>query len=251
MTRNKSGQPRIEAMEERGWTPAAGARLKMAVREANWRQEKLAEVAGVSRSTLDAIFRGKSTPRQTTIEAICEVIGIDIDDLIDGTMPSPTYGPPDLSLPLSGDVRLGEHEYNLIKRYEVRVSAGSGLIPSTEFAGSGIAFPRSWLLQRGIAADLAGLVRVKGDSMAPTIPDAATVLIQFMPTIAKAGIYVFRRDGEIFLKRIQPLSFSEDGRVSSLAVISDNAAYPPEVITGAALSDLRIIGQVRTMLVDM
>lgn len=238
-------------MEARGWTPAAGARLKLAVREANWRQEKLAEVAGVSRSTLDAIFRGKSTPRQATLEAICEVIGVDIDDLIDGTLPSSTYGPPDLSLPLSGDVRLGEHEYNLIKRYEVRVSAGSGLIPSTEFAGSGIAFPRSWLLQRGIASDLAGLVRVKGDSMTPTIPDSATVLVQFMPELSGAGIYVFRRDGEVFVKRLHPMEINTDGRPTSVAIISDNTEYLPEVLSGRALEEMRIIGRVRLAMSEL
>lgn len=158
---------------------------------------------------------------------------------------------PDFSKPLAADVVINGNEYNVVKRFEVSVSAGSGVIPSSEENSPGVAFPRSWLLQRGISSDLAGLVKVKGDSMSPTISDGATVLLQFDPTISSEGIYVFRRDGEVFVKRLHPLNKLPNGLPTSVAVISDNPDYPPEVLTGSDLGEMKVIGRVRVALNEL
>ncbi|MGE4321782.1 MAG: XRE family transcriptional regulator [Sphingobium sp.] len=250
MSDKVSRQQRIGALEARGWTAASGERLKAVARNKKWNQGKLATAAGISRSSLLAIFAGTQTPREETLVAICEVLQINDEDII-RSPEERLYGPPDKSRPLSGDVRLGKEDYNLVRRYDVKVSAGMGLIPSSEASSPGMAFPRSWLLQRGIAADLSGLVRVKGDSMAPAIPDGATVLVQFTPVVANEGVYVFRREGEVFVKRLHPLEVAPDGRARSIAVISDNPEYRPEIVVGSELNEVKIIGRVRHVMFDV
>lgn len=249
MSEITSSQQRIGALDARGWTAESGARLKAAVREAKWQQEKLAQVAGIARSTLSSIFKGSHTPREATLNAICDVIGISPDDIIYSRHDEP-FGPPDLSRPLAGDVRIGNHEYSIVKFYDVKASAGPGRFPLSENAAGGVAFTRHWLIRRGIAADLAGLVTVSGDSMAPTIVDGATVLIEFVSNAAREGIYVFSRAGEVYIKRIVPVDVGEDGRPRSLAVLSDNTEYPAEALIGPQMNEMRIIGRVRTVLMD-
>lgn len=250
MSKTMSSQQRIGALDARGWSAESGARLKAAVRAAKWQQERLAEAAGLARSTLAAIFKGSHTPRLATLEAICEVIGADIDDIIGNA--SGYVGPPNLARPLAGDVRIGNDEYSVVNRHEVSVSAGPGLIPSSENASNGVAFSRSWLIQRGIAADLSALVTVKGDSMVPTIPDGATVLVQRCdPSLFREGIYIFRRSGEVFVKRLMPVELGPAGRAQSMVITSDNPEYRPEIISGPDLDEIRIIGRVYCVLSDV
>lgn len=238
-----------------GWSAESAARMKAAIKRFG-SQDKVAERAGISRQSLSGILRFDevqgtgSRPRYRTLQAICDAIGVSEDEFVgDGSGVSVRM--PDYSKPLSGDVRLGGEDYNLIRRWEVKASAGMGVIPSSEATSPGMAFPRPWLIQRGIAADLSGLIRVKGDSMAPAIPDGATVLVQFIPTIEGEGVYVFRRDGQIYVKRLQPVDVSPNGQPSALVVISDNPEYRPEVLVAQALADVRIIGRVRHVMFDV
>lgn len=197
-------------------------------------------------SSIQNIRRGKS-PSVTSAAAICDALGLEFY-----IGPKRDVGPPDPTHPAPGDVRIGDEEYSLIPRYEVNVSAGAGLIPVSEEIDGRLAFSRSWLIRHGINADLAGLVRVRGESMAPTIPDRALVLVHCAEMLLEQpGIYAFSRDGEAFIKRLVPLERQPDGYPSSLVIISDGGSIPPEVVTGPALNELRIVGRVRATLIDL
>lgn len=88
--------------------------------------------------------------------------------------------------------------------------------------------------------------------MTPTIQDGATVLVHLAEIeVRKAGIYVFNRAGETCVKRIVPAAMGSDGRPTTLVITSDNNEYPPEVVTGPELNEMRIIGRVRTVLLDL
>lgn len=182
--------------------------------------------------------------------ALCDAINIDESDIL-GSPGRMSIAEADPSLPMAGDVRLNGDDYNVVLQREVDVSAGVGILPLSEAASGGIAFQRSWLIQRGIAPDMAALVTVKGDSMAPTIPDGATVLLQLTPNIDRKAIYVFRRGDEVSVKRLHPMGLGEGRRPTSVAVISDNPAYSPEILEGEALDDLKAVGMVRTVLADL
>lgn len=197
---------------------------------------------GVIRSIQDGRDVGVSN-----LLAACEKLGFEFY-----IGPKRDVGPPDPVRPMPGDVRIGNEEYSLIARYEVNVSAGAGLIPISEDVDGRMAFSRSWLIRHRISADLAGLVKVRGDSMFPTIPDGALVLVHAAEMLVeRAGIFAFSRDGEAFIKRLLPVDRAPDGRPTSMVIMSDNAEYPPEVVTGPDLNELRIVGRIRSILIDV
>lgn len=97
-----------------------------------------------------------------------------------------------------------------------------------------------------IAADVArelghprvqlGAVRVRGDSMAPTLSDGDFVIVARDPT-AVEDICVLEVGGELLVKRVH-----RDMTTGGLIVVSDNKAYPPQPIGPDA--HVRIIGRV-------
>ena len=150
------------------------------------------------------------------------------------------------------DALVGGEDFSLIARYDVNVSAGPGLIPVSEVEDGHLAFAKSWLTRHHINPDKAGIVRVQGDSMAPTIPDGALVLVHGAENHPdRTGIYAFSRGGQAYVKRLTPLERAADGRLAGIAIISDNPSTPPEVVAGQALNGLRIVGRVRCVLVTL
>ncbi len=174
-------------------------------------------------------------------------IGADIMYILTGTG-NPTL--PDRTLPLSGDVRIGEQVYSTIKVYDIDASAGLGTVPVSEAVADQIAFTRAWLIRHGIPADMSGLVRVRGDSMEPTIPDGSYVLVQFNidQSNLKPGIYIIRLDDAIVIKRLQLSPKKEDNWIS---LISDNPSYPPTVINNPDDTSFVAIARVRTVISEV
>lgn len=249
MSRKSSSQAANARALVESWSKEAAARLRSAVKKQG-RQEDVAAAAAISRSRLVGILNGSITPTVVALERICEVIGVPAFRVLEDP-DHPHFGPPDDTQPLAGEVRIGDDEYTVIKRYAVDASAGPGRFPLSEAVAGGVAFARSWLIRRGIAADMAGLIAVKGDSMTPTIQDGAMVLVHLAEYEVRApGIYVFNRAGETCIKRIIPAATGADGRPTSLVITSDNVEYPAEVVTGPALNELRVIGRVRCALSD-
>lgn len=160
--------------------------------------------------------------------------------------------PPDYTRPLAGDFTADGQEFALVRRFDLDVSAGPGLVALDGGAADRLALSRQWLLKRGLSPDLCALVRVKGDSMEPTIPDGALVLINAADRqIPKPGIYAFNLEGHSYVKRIAPSSADASGRATSLVLVSDNSVYPPRHLTGADLDTFRIVGRVRAAFIDL
>jgi phage repressor protein C with HTH and peptisase S24 domain len=137
-------------------------------------------------------------------------------------------------------------DFVFVQTYEVNLSAGPGLIPAETNGTDQLAFSREWMSRNGINSQLCGLVRVRGDSMFPTIPDGAMVLVHLPETqVVEEGIFAFSREGEAFVKRMIPVNKGKDGRATSLVILSDNQSYPPDVLVGEALNEIRIVGRIR------
>src|SRR3954454_18773911 len=111
-----------------------------------------------------------------------------------------------------------------IKRHPVTVSAGPGAIVSEEQGRPYFGFDESWLkaLTATPAAKLS-IVRVEGDSMAPTLNPGDDILVDLGDAADRLrdGIYVLRVDDAVLVKRI---ALHPMGR--TVTVESDNPAYP-------------------------
>lgn len=127
-----------------------------------------------------------------------------------------------------------------VKRHPVRVSAGPGALVTEESGKPCFAFDERWLktLTATQPAKLS-IVRVEGDSMAPTLNSGDDILVDLGDAAERLrdGIYVLRIDDAVVVKR---LALNPAGR--RVTVQSDNPAYPdwPD----CSLDDVKPIGRV-------
>jgi phage repressor protein C with HTH and peptisase S24 domain len=148
---------------------------------------------------------------------------------------------------MAGDFEADGIGFSLIRRYDLSVSAGNGLLAVDGAEKDRLAFSNAWLSKMGIAADLAALVSVRGDSMAPTIPDGSTVLVDArQKDVTSGGIFAFTFDGEVFVKRL-----TAGKGATAISMTSDNPAYPPRVLVGHEIKQLRIAGRVRLVIAPL
>lgn len=131
-------------------------------------------------------------------------------------------------------------EFALLPRYSVTASAGFGLVSAEEVEVERIAFRLDWLREIGLDPQQAGLLSASGDSMHPTIPDGALILVDRRENqpIRSGFIYVIVLDGEVLVKRI---SRNVDGTID---LISDNALYPVKAVRQVDFDRLTIAGRV-------
>lgn len=127
-----------------------------------------------------------------------------------------------------------------VKRSPVRASAGPGAIPYEQAGKPYFAFDENWL--KSLTTSPAGslsIIRVEGDSMAPTLNAGDDILVDPGDCAERVrdGIYVLRADEALVVKR---LALHPAGR--RVTVQSDNPTYPdwPD----CDIDDLQCIGRV-------
>jgi phage repressor protein C with HTH and peptisase S24 domain len=127
-----------------------------------------------------------------------------------------------------------------IKRHPVSVSAGPGAVVTEELGKPYFAFDERWLkaLTASAPAKLS-IVRVEGDSMAPTLNAGDDILVDLGDAgdRLRDGIYVLRIDDSVVVKR---LALNPMGR--RVTVQSDNPAYSDWPDCG--LDEINCIGRV-------
>lgn len=127
-----------------------------------------------------------------------------------------------------------------IPRFDVQASAGPGAFTDGEAPVAHLGFDVRFLQQlcRARPSDLS-IIRVRGDSMFPTLADGDDIMVDRSVQGAKVqdGIYVLRRDDTLAVKRIAVHPGSR-----MLTISSDNRAYPtwPECDP----ADVDVIGRV-------
>ncbi len=110
----------------------------------------------------------------------------------------------------------------LVPKLAIGASAGAGASVDGEPVEGEIAFDPKWLRDLGADPRALTIIRVEGDSMAPTLNDGDDILVDGGDTAARLrdGIYVLRMDDVLMVKRVARAP--GPGRIS---VISDNAHY--------------------------
>lgn len=127
-----------------------------------------------------------------------------------------------------------------VMRVPVRASAGPGSLPSEESGRPYFAFHPQWLKGvTGSPASQLSIIRVEGDSMAPTLSSGDDILVDLAdgPERLRDGIYVLRVDGTLLVKR---LAIHPVGR--RVTVQSDNPAYGD--LPDCGLDEIECIGRV-------
>ncbi len=127
-----------------------------------------------------------------------------------------------------------------VTRSPVRASAGPGAIPDDETQRPYFAFDPRWLKGlTGSPSSKLSVIRVEGDSMAPTLSAGDDILVDLAdgPERLRDGIYVLKVDGTLLVKR---LAIHPVGR--RVTVQSDNPAYGD--LPDCGLDEIECIGRV-------
>jgi|KBSSwiStaDraftv2_1062776.scaffolds.fasta_scaffold41408_4 Predicted transcriptional regulator len=131
-------------------------------------------------------------------------------------------------------------EMVLVPYVSAQASAGPGAVIVDEHVSARLAFRNDWLreLAGGSPAGLS-VIRVKGDSMTPTLTDGDDILVDRNDAGERLrdGIYVLRSDDMLNVKRV---AMNPAGK--GFEVRSDNPAYP--VWKDCDLETVVIIGRV-------
>tara|TARA_R110001583_G_scaffold189298_2_gene352070 strand:+ start:1256 stop:1936 length:681 start_codon:yes stop_codon:yes gene_type:complete len=125
--------------------------------------------------------------------------------------------------------------------YEVKASAGHGVLVEAEEQTHLISFEPEWLNKEiGVNPNDVFLMLVDGDSMYPTLKNDAMIMVNRNFNGLSDGIYVMRHDHNLLVKRLQMLP----GGI--IKVKSDNNMYEPWEINKEHLNgtDIELIGRV-------
>lgn len=122
--------------------------------------------------------------------------------------------------------------------YDIEVEGGPGALNGHEHILEEVAFRTDWVKEKVFDPQKLVIVKVVGDSMAPTLLGGDKVMLDTRVTKAlENAIYAIQTDG---LVRIKRLTRKIDG---SFVISSDNPAYPSEFVPAAEADRLRIIGR--------
>ncbi|TCM84820.1 peptidase S24-like protein [Rhodovulum steppense] len=123
--------------------------------------------------------------------------------------------------------------------FDIHASAGLGMPVGPEVQLGALALDRAFLRAQGANPDRCSVIAASGDSMEPSIPNGALLVVDHGQTEIRHGhIMVVNVGEDLLVKRIRRRL---DGLVE---LISDNPAYPPETIGRDMIDQLRIVGRV-------
>lgn len=214
-----------------------------------------AAAAGISPEQLTKWVKGTVKVPIEALKDVADAAGIDFSWLATGYGAAPKDGPmqirqteftaTDVDHDQRNDADLAvtkgtQPEMIRLPIYsEVMASAGPGAEPVSELADGVISFEPLFLRNHGATPEKCVVIWARGDSMMPTIPNGAALVVdQSQSEISNGCIMVIGVGDDLLVKRIRRRL---DGLID---LISDNMAYPPETLGPDALRQLRVVGRV-------
>ncbi len=110
-----------------------------------------------------------------------------------------------------------------VPRLALGASAGPGSLDEDERAAGVMAFDAQWLRGLGVKPQRVSIIRVDGESMAPTLSDGDEIMVDHEDDAERLrdGVYVLRLDGVLMVKRV-----AIGPRRDRFSILSDNPHYP-------------------------
>lgn len=228
------------------------ARLKRARAKAGVSQKELADAVGATQGMISKIERGDQD-RTTYVSEIAHYLGVDESWLATGKGKMGRSTPQDdfeINAPYEGfkPIETFEHpgdlakeKYVMVPHLDARFSAGNGVVNHRSDINSKPhkAFQAEWIRSLNATPKDLVMFEVTGNSMSPRISDGDSVLVDTGNTTPEDGnVFILRVADEARLKRIQVMINGD------LLLISDSDDFQNEVIKGADIADIEILGRV-------
>ncbi|WP_416221207.1 XRE family transcriptional regulator [Salinicola sp. LHM] len=218
-----------------------GQRLKSERERLGMTQTAFAGKAGITKNTQLLYETDQRHPKADYLVAL-DKIGVDVLYTLTGKHAASSEhsdgGQKGIFSDSSGD--LGGCRVPL---YDVEGAAGAGRSLENESVVGTFTIDSETLAQLGlVGARLAG-VRVRGDSMEPTLFDGDWTFVNLDDTnFAQAGVFLVWVSGELRIKRVQRLAGG------AMYLISDNTHYEKEMIARDRMQEVAVLGRVKTRL---
>jgi phage repressor protein C with HTH and peptisase S24 domain len=209
-------------------------RLRARARQLDIPPAHLAEKAGVNRSFVYDILRGRSAhPSREKLATLADLLKVDLDWLLHGIGEVEGVSP---------FIENPDETFVAIAHAGARPSMGGGAVVEEEhIQGRNYHFRLSWIRQ-GLGASPSQLrvLHVEGDSMHPTLQDGDTVLVDLSRrSPVPPGIFVLHDGIGLVAKRLEHIPNSDP---PAMRVISDNPIYGPYERTA---DEIHIVGRIR------
>lgn len=211
-----------------------GVRLKKLRRDKKLTQQQLADVIGVSKTSVIYWEKDENIPKHESLVLLAKVLNSSPEHLLYGMENIETW---DSSTPLDDD----EVEIPFFKDFSFACGSGSiGIAIANEKRK--LRMSKSTLRNLAISKDNAVAAIASGDSMNPTIKDGDTIHVDLgRKTIKDGKIFAVCIGGLFYCKRLYNLPFG------GVRIVSDNSDEFPEIqLTAEEIKeqDFNIIGWV-------
>ena len=204
--------------------------LKQIREKSGLTQVDVAKMLGISKQAYNNYERGRREADYETLLKLAEILGTTVDGLLTGTPSEPQILEP-----------VPRDNVYQIPIYET-VSAGFGA-----YADDCICGYMPLFIATREEAEQTMIIRVRGDSMYPVIPDGSRVQVRRQDYADNGQIVVMLIDGEEgVLKRY----YLDDGR-GEVRLESYNPTYPPRIFRGADIERLRLVGVAVSVIADL
>lgn len=196
----------------------------------------MASKTGIPIGTINKYAAMSSAASIGNVVRISRAVDITLDELVSGSVSRDTNViRTDASInPTSRD------DFIALPFLDVEASAGHGAVVAAHSEiRSVVSFERTFLRDLGAVPDHCKIIGARGDSMTPTIPDGALIVVDHSQReVVNGWISVVNVCGDLLVKRIRRRL---DGTVE---LVSDNPIYPIETIGSDRIDQLVIIGRV-------
>lgn len=240
--------------------------LEMRLQETGKSKAALARSLGIEPPRISEMIKGGREIHSDEVRKLSDFLGLDIvtllrliegeevsEDNAAAKSPSSPQATPAHGRPLihadnlgPGYVQFGSTEYASVECYDASMSAGPGslLDEEPEFIGHHMIEGRWLRTVTSTAPENLTIVRVRGDSMDPTLKANDWVLVDtHQKEVPPEGVFALRYDGTVVVKRLDV-----DFRNRAIEIMSDNALYKDR---GADPEDINIIGRVVAIVARM
>lgn len=222
-------------------------RLAKARKEKKLSREKLAELAGVSTSTITFLENGRNESSKYLVE-IATALGVSAEWLKDGEeaiIPISSLRPKESNItneemmgldPWDDTTPLQPYEVEVPFLKDLLLSAGNGCFELADYEGRKVRFSRKTLRDLGVDPVNVFGFTVDGTSMSPVLPNGCAAFAdKGNKTIKDGSIYAINNEGLLQVKVLKWRSGSE------IAIESFNPDYETEV---KPVSEIQVLGKI-------
>lgn len=214
--------------------------IRVEVRRRGWSALRTAREAGLPDNAIRYLFEGRE-PRLGRLIEICDALDLELS--VERTGPS-AHDAHELAGsrlerlessartlnqvvmeaggdPIPAEVPPAAAGLRPVTVIDFASAAGDGAADATETASGVVWFRRDWLAERGLDSAQCAVIKVRGESMEPTLPEGCSVLVNRASRGRQAGrIFVLRTDDGVVIKQL-----AVQGQIWSL--VSSHPDWPP------------------------